>query len=262
MARLILATNLLAIIITLTGCTESNSGRGQIISDRMRQKTDRHAIIAQADDKEVDIIEDMALHRRAYRQSLEALIKHYRQAGDYMKRQWAKKELAALDAIAQYNYIIEAHVAGPDLKAAQEIPEADDLYYEALVVEDEARKVPLIKNKELLRRALDKYNRLIRQYPNSDKIDDAAYKAAIIYNDFKDYSIALLYFQRVYQWDAESVYPARFKAARLLDRKLVRRVEALKLYQESLRYDPLTSSQREAIETRIAELNQSGQPAR
>ena len=262
MARLILITNLIAIILAVCGCTENNSGKGQLISERMRRQTDRHAVIAQASETEVDIIENMALHRNAYRQSLVSLIKHYKQAGDYMKRQWAQKELAALDATPQYNYIIEAHIAGPDLKAVKEVPEADDMYYEALVVEDEARKVPLMANDELLRLALDKYNTLIRQYPNSDKIDDAAYKAAAIYEDFKDYSIAVLYFQRVYQWDADTVYPARYKAAKLLDKKLIRRVEALELYQGSLRYDALTSNQRQAIKDRIAELTQSDEPAK
>ena len=126
MTRLILTANLLALVISLYGCTESNSGRGQIIADKVRQRTDRHAVIEAAKDKEVDIIENMSLHRRAYRQSLEALIKYYRNSGNYMKREWARKELGALDAIPQYNYIIEAAVAGPELTASEEIPEADD----------------------------------------------------------------------------------------------------------------------------------------
>lgn len=90
--------------------------------------------------------------------------------------------------------------------------------------------------------ALTKYNSLIRQYPNSDKIDDAAYRAAGIYDYFKDYEIALLYYQRAYQWDPDTPYPARFYAASLLDKKLHRRDEALQVYQEAVlregdRYD-------------------------
>jgi tetratricopeptide (TPR) repeat protein len=258
MTRFILTANLLALVISLYGCTESNSGRGQIIADKVRQSTDRHAVIEAAKDKEVDIIEDMSLHRRAYRQSLEALIKYYRDTGNYMKREWAQKELAALDAIPQYNYIIEAAVAGPELKATDEIPEADDLYYQAMVMEDEARKLILIKSSEKLRLALDKYNQIIRQYPTSDKIDDAAYRSAKIYEEFKDYSIALIYYQRTYQWDPDTIYPARYKAARILDDKLHRRAEALELYSESLKYDPLTDSEREHINERIVELSTGG----
>jgi tetratricopeptide (TPR) repeat protein len=257
MTRLILTANLLALMIALYGCTESNSGRGQLVADKMKRATDRHAVIEAAQDKEVDIIEDMSMHRHAYRQSLEALVKYYRKAGNYMKLEWAQKELAALDAIPQYNYIIEAAVAGPDLTASEEIPEADDLYYSAQVLEDEARKLILIKSSEKLRLALDKYNQLIRQYPTSDKIGDAAYMAGKIYEEFKDYSIALVYFQRAYQWDPEIMYPARYKAARLLDDKLMRRDEALELYSEALKYDPLNTSQREYIRERVAELSVS-----
>ncbi len=257
MTRLILTANLLALMIALYGCTESNSGRGQLVADKMRQATDRHAVIEAAKDKEVDIIEDMSLHRRAYRQSLEALIKYYRNTGDYMKRKWAQKELAALDAIPQYNYIIEAAVAGPELRASEEIPEADDLYFEGQVIEDEARRLVLIKSSEKLRIALDRYNQVIRQYPTSDKIDDAAFRAGKIYEEFKDYSIALIYYQRTYQWDPETVYPARYKAARVLDDKLHRRAEALELYTQALKYDALSTSQREFIQERVAELTQS-----
>jgi tetratricopeptide (TPR) repeat protein len=259
MARLILTANLLALIIALCGCTESNSGRGQLIAERMKRATDRHAVIEAAKDKEVDIIEDMSMHRRAYRQSLEALIKYYRNTGNYMKREWAMKELAELDEIPQYNYIIEASVAGPDLKAMEEIPEADDLYYEGQVIEDEARKLILIKSAEKLRIALDRYNQIIRQYPTSDKIDDAAFMAGRIYEEFKDYTIAVLYYQRTYQWAPDTVYPARYKAARVLDDKLLRRGEALELYTQALKYDMLNATQREMAQERVDELSQGGQ---
>jgi tetratricopeptide (TPR) repeat protein len=199
----------------------------------------------------------MALHRRAYREALVALIKHYKNTGNYMKRQWAKKELEALDAIPQYDYIIEASIAGPDLKASQEIPEADDLYYEALVLEDEARKMVILKDNELLRLALDRYNTLIKNYPTSDKIDDAAFKAGKIYYDFKDYTIAVLYYQRTYEWDPETVYPARYKTAYVLDYKLHQRASALEMYQQALEHDALTETQRLNAKERITELTTS-----
>ncbi|MBN1796137.1 MAG: hypothetical protein JW804_05645 [Sedimentisphaerales bacterium] len=257
MARLVLITNLAALVIALGGCTEYDSGKGRLTARNVRETTDRHAVIAAAQDKEVDTVEGMAMHRRAYRESLVALIKHYKNTGNYMKRQWAEKELETLDTIPQYDYIIEASIAGPDLKASQEIPEADDLYYEALVLEDEANKLILIKNEDLLRLALDRYNSLIRDYPKSDKIDDAAYRAAKIYQGFKDYSIAALYYQRAFQWDPETVYPARYKAAYIFDKKLHQRSEALELYQQALELDPLNETQKQIANERVAELTTS-----
>jgi tetratricopeptide (TPR) repeat protein len=75
---------------------------------------------------------------------------------------------------------------------------------------------------------------LISKYPNSDKIDDAAFRAAGIYEYLNDYTIAVQYYQRTYQWDPQTAYPARYKAAFLLDTQLGRRAEALQLYQEAL----------------------------
>ncbi|MFA5424944.1 MAG: hypothetical protein WC374_13905 [Phycisphaerae bacterium] len=256
MKRMILTAVLSVLVLGICGCGQ-DTGKGQLVPERMRTATDRHAVIEQASNKEVDIIENMSMHRRAYRQNLEALIKYYNNTGNNLKFEWAQKELSALDAIPQYNYIIEASLAGPELRGTEEIPEADDLYYQAQVMENNARKLILYTSSEKLRLALDKYNQIIRQYPTSDKIDDAAYQAAKIYEGFRDYSIALIYYQRTYQWDPETIYPARYKAARVLDDNLHRRAEALELYQQSLKYDALNSGQREYIQERVAELTSS-----
>jgi len=175
-----------------------------------------------------------------------------------MKLLWAKEELAALDAIPQYKYIIEANVAGPDLKATTSITEADYMYADAVRTEKKAKKLLVYTNKDLLRMALDKYNQLIRKHPASDKIDDAAFKAAGIYEHFKDYSISLLFYQRTYQWDPDTIYPAKYKAAYVLDKHLHRRAEALELYQQAVKEPGLKQVYREFAKERIAELIKSG----
>ena len=191
---------------------------------------------------EVDLVEQVATHRRSYRRSLELLVTHYTVVGDNRKLKWAQEELRALDRMPQYRYISDAQVMPADLRAVTRIPAADEMYLDAVETQRQAEPIGILKDEELLRVALSKYNALIRQYPNSDKIDDAAYRAAGIYEYFKDYEIALLYYQRAYQWDADTPYPARFRAASVLDRRLRRRGEALELYQEAVlregdRYD-------------------------
>ena len=206
---------------------------------------------------EVDIVEQVAINRQAYRQGLEMLVAHYNRAGNNMKLGWAKKELSALDAIPQYNYILEASLAGPELKASKSIRDADDIYYEALYLESKAKKWVVIKDNELFRLALDKYNQLIRKHPSSDKIDDAAYKAGEIYEYFKDYTIAALYYQRAYQWDAETIYPAMYKEAFILDKRLHRRDEALEVYQQAIEKQMGHEEWKEYAERRIEELTKS-----
>jgi tetratricopeptide (TPR) repeat protein len=105
--------------------------------------------------------------------------------------------------------------------------------------------------------ALETYNELIDKYPSSDKIDDAAFRAGRICEYFKDYTIALKYYQRTYQWDPETVYPARYKAAYILDVIQHRRAEALKTYQQALEKEDLSVKQREFVEERVKALTKS-----
>jgi tetratricopeptide (TPR) repeat protein len=174
-----------------------------------------------------------------------------------MKLEWAKKELAALNTSPKYHYIIEANIAPANLKVSASIPDADDLYYDALRLDKDAGTLPILKNQNQLRLALEKYNDLIKKHPSSDKIDDAAYKAGVIYEYFKDYSIALLYFKRAFQWDPDTIYPARFRAARILDKNLHRNAEALQLYQQAVKIEGQFDKYREwreFAEKRIREL--------
>ena len=209
---------------------------------------------------EADIVERMVVDRLAYRGGLELLIQHYTSVGNSMKLGWAKKELAALEGMAQYKYIIDAEVAGEDLKPSRSMPEADDLYNTAVEIQRQAEPLLVIKDDQLLRVALDKYNQLIRRYPSSDKIDDAAYKSGGIYEYFKDYSIALLYYQRCYQWNPETEYPARFHAAFILDKHLYRRAEALELYQEAVKKEGRNEEWMKFGEKRIRELTKTEEP--
>jgi len=85
----------------------------------------------------------------------------------------AKKELNGLNSMPQYDYIIEATMAPSSLKPSKSLSDADALYAEAVRLEEQASPLKIVKDKGLLRMALDKYNELISKYPSSDKIDDA-----------------------------------------------------------------------------------------
>ena len=254
MARTILTAALIVLLNVLVGCQGVDSGRSQLLPPEIRSA----AVIEMGVGSETDIIEEMAVNRQAYRQGLKLLVDYYTRTGNNMKLKWAKKELAALDAIPQYNYIIEAITAGPNLRASTMIPEAELMYMEAVRLEKRAKGLVVIYNENLLRLALDKYNQLISKHPTSDKIDDAAFKAGGIHEHFGDYTIAALYYERAYQWDPDTLYPARFKAAYIWDKRLhIRRADALKNYQEVLKRGRLSTRRKEFIEERIMELTQS-----
>jgi tetratricopeptide (TPR) repeat protein len=250
MARTILAVLLIVLSTVLTGCHGVDSGKSQLLPPPPVKEVP----IVEAG--EADIIEQMAINRSAYRQYLESLIAHYKKTGNSMKLGWAENELKRLNEMPQYNYVIEASVAGPDLKAIDSIAIADYMYDEAYRLEKKS-KFLFITHEDNLREALYKYNQLIRKHPSSDKIDDAAYRAAGIYEYFMDYTLAVLYYQRTYQWDPDTPYPARFKAAYILDEHLHRRAEALKLYQKALENEDLTPDDKEFVGRRIAALTKS-----
>ena len=235
MARIVLTAVVIVLLNVLVGCQGVDSGRGRLMPARTRTSIGSAGVVDIAKAGETDFVEQIAVNRQAYRQGLELLIKYYIKIGNNMKFKWAKAELAALDSIPQYKYIVEGETAGPNLRAIASIPEADDLYKDALQLEKDAGVLLIAKNNDLLRLALDKYDRLIRQHPSSDKIDDAAYQAGKIYEYFQDYSIALLYYKRAYEWDPDTINPARFRSARILDKRLHRNAEALELYREAIK---------------------------
>ncbi|MGA2172713.1 MAG: hypothetical protein ABSG82_06860 [Sedimentisphaerales bacterium] len=184
---------------------------------------------------EADLAERLPLSRQAYRQSVETLIKYYTSTGNNIKLKWAQNEMSASNAIPQYKYIVEATAAGPNLKAGKTIADADTLYDDAVRTEEAGKFLFIITDEGLIRQALDKYEQMIKKYPTSDKIDDAAFRSAELYNRLGDYQLALLYYQRTYEWNPETTYPAMFKAASIFDRRFHQRDEALKLYQDALK---------------------------
>jgi tetratricopeptide (TPR) repeat protein len=248
MARTILTVSLIVLLNVLVGCSGIDSGRAQLMPTHMNKSA---VLIKVASAAETDIVEQLEINRQAYQEGLKMLIDYYSKTGNNMKLAWASKELSAFEEMPRYSYLIEASIAGPDLKAKSRITEADELYYDALMLEEKAKKLVVIKDNELLRVVLNKYNQLIKKYPTSDKIDDAAYRAAGIYEYFKDYTIAVLYYQRAYQWDIETVYPAKYKAAYLSDKKLHRRDEALELYKQLLDEGNLDESREEFVRERV-----------
>jgi tetratricopeptide (TPR) repeat protein len=226
---------LVVLLSVLAGCHGPDSGRSQLIPSSDRQETIPAVEFRPADTSEADVVERVALQRQAYEEGLTLLISYYKGTGNDMKLIWAEDELTRLQQVPKYIYIVEANVAGPELKATESITEADYMYYDARRIDKKARQLLVIVDENMLRVALAKYNEVIQRHPSSDKIDDAAFYAGQICEHFKDYSIALLYYQRTYQWDPDTTHTAYYRAAYILDKKMHRRDEALPLYQEFIK---------------------------
>jgi tetratricopeptide (TPR) repeat protein len=231
MARMILAAALLVSTFIVVGCESTDPDYSMQVMDR-GPASGRAVPIGDIDAGEMDIVEQVISNREAYRDSMNMLVQYYNETGNHEKLLWARKELGDLNTMAQYNYVTEAIISGPDLVAKDNIIEANFLYQQALDLKKKAG--PVLRNKKTLRLALANFNALIRMHPSSDKIDDAAFQAGDIYQQFKDYTIALVYFKRTYQWDPATPYPAKFREAFILDDKLLDRAGALDAYSRAL----------------------------
>ena len=232
MSRKVFIGAVLLFAVSISGCFEQevkDDPRFRVDPAQAEKVTGEGFLVPGAE--EVDLVEDMAGRRNSYRVSLKSLMDFYETAGDATKLAWAQREYALMP---QYRYLMPGESLKADLRATDSIDVADELYAEAVDLHKEAGGLLIIIDEDKLRISLNKFNQLIENYPSSDKIDDAAYKAGRIYRHFQDYEIAAIYFQRVFQWDANTPYPARFRAAYILDRRLNMKAEALVLYQLSL----------------------------
>ena len=233
MARAVCTACVAVLLLVCVGCGEGDKGKGMQLSPSARAG-ETGGLVPVTSAEEMDLVEEVGSARAAYRHGLDLLIAYYRDSGNHMKRTWAEKELASLNVIPQYKYVIDAEIAGPELQAVESIPEADALYADALAYERKSRRLLILRDKDMLRMAIEKYNDVIRRYPTSNKIGDAAYRAGQLYHHFKDYRIAVTYYERSFQWDPATLYPSRFKAAWIYDDYYHNRERALQLYREGL----------------------------
>ena len=208
--------------------------------------------------KEVQLVEQMARYRTSYREHLMLLRQFYDRQGNHLKADWARQEIENLDLGPKRPYLVLAEVAGPDLRAERVEVEADLLYQEGLESMKQGRGGlgKLFMDKKKLYLAIEKFDELIRNYPDSDKIDDAAFQIGEINRHYlEDYRTALLYYQRVWQWDPQTILPARYAVARIYDDALHDRIKALEYYNQVIRLEADYPSNVEYARGRIDEIN-------
>src|SRR5260370_26931268 len=122
---------------------------------------------------------------------------------------------------------VRPHRLGPSVN----MHEANKLYTQAMSYKDHGWGNDYIDNQ---RRAEILLQQLLTQYPQSTKISDVAYELGDVYESkaFRQYSRAALYFERCFQWNPNTHFDARLRAARLYDRHTHERAKAIDLYKE------------------------------
>ena len=254
-AKITLMALILIGVLFFAGC------RGGLVAPNAPQEGKDPLTIAMQNElqrtTEVELVEEMARYRNAYINQLNLLADFYDNQGNHMKSMWVKEELDSLEMMPKHTYLVVAEIAGSDLKASRAIVEADALYEEGMALFEDGRgTLNLLTNKKKLYLARDKFNELITHYPDSDKIDDAAFQIAQINNHFlKDYRTAMIYYQRVWQWDPQTPWPARYEVARIYDRYFHDRIQAIEYYEMAIKMEPSYTANATNAANRIKELS-------
>jgi len=113
---------------------------------------------------EAELVEQIALSRQNYKEGLERLADYYTKNGNNMKLSWAKDELKALNTSPQYRFLIQAEVAGAELRATASAPGADVLYRDGMAYFSAGKPIlaTLAMNEGKLRLAIDRFNQVSR----------------------------------------------------------------------------------------------------
>lgn len=174
--------------------------------------------------------------RRDYQGTLEQLRQHYIKVGDIERSRWVEDELREFHRINKKAYSLELDVPPPTLQAAQNIPDANELYRRAMGYKDKGYGNDYTDNQ---RRAEILLQQLLTQYPQSDKIGEAAYQLGDLYESraFKQYRRSAHYFERSFQWHPQTQNDARLRAARLYDKQLLEKQKAIELYRAVTEHD-------------------------
>jgi TolA-binding protein len=194
---------------------------------------------------DLELIERVLETRKQYANSLRDLYDYYRRVGDTKRAQMAEDELKQYHRMNHPPYRLELDVPNPKLQALYNQPEANDMYRRAMSYKDRGIGSDFTDNQKRAELLLQD---LLTKYPQSNKIGDAAYMLGDIYEGrvFRQYERAAAYYERCFQWNPNTQFDARLRAAKLYDRELKDRSRAIELYRLVIDYETSPTRRDEA----------------
>ncbi len=205
--------------------------------------------------RETQIANTVLSARESYKSALEEIIQYYMDIGNHLRLKNARKELKALNNVPQHKYLSTEEVI-VEISPGKNVEAANILYEDGSAYK---KSLNIIKKREKLVSAATRFKKILKDYPESDKADDAAYELAEIYEGyfFKDYEGAASYYVKCYSLNEKTDKPARYKAALIYDKHLEDYAEATRHYKMALK----TCSEKQYIEiarTRLEQLKKEG----
>lgn len=193
---------------------------------------------------EAEFVEQMRINREAYLDSLGQLRDFYLMQGDHQNYEKVVNELQDLGIARQYFYQHwEDTLTG--ISPSKRIREAELLYEQA----DRLRKSVnpfTIRRRQLM--MIDLYRRILQEYPDSDLVDETAYRLGQVYEELggPEMRRAARFYERCFSWNPSTELPARFRAAKIYDERLRDYNEAIRLYRLAMAAEKDDNLRREA----------------
>jgi hypothetical protein len=199
------------------------------------------------------LVERLLAARKEYQLTLEELRKQYIKTGDLARARWAEDELLQYHRMMHQAYRLEYDVPPPTLKGSQNVPEANKLYRQGMSYKDKGWGTTYIDNQ---RRAEILFQKILTEYPQSDKISRTAFQLGDLYESkaFNQLARAAAYYERCFEWNPKTHFDARIRAARLYDRQLNDRQKAHTIYQDIVSHET-DEAQIEEAKKRLQELS-------
>lgn len=205
--------------------------------------------------REEQLLLNVTKTRKSYKRALWELVQFYKTIGNHTRLKAAQKELNSFYRSPQPLYNL--HFANEKtVQPNQEIPVASALFEEGKALKN---SYDIINKKAKLTMALEDFSRIINEYPQSNKVDDAAFEIAEIYSGFffKEYEWAAENYVKSHRWNPESGRSALYLAAKIYDKKLDDYSKAAQLYREAAESSP-TIKLRRISKKRAEELARLG----
>jgi hypothetical protein len=203
---------------------------------------------------DIELVKRVMDARRDYQFALEKLRAHYVTIGDVERARWAEEELRQFHRINKQAFRLELDVPSEKLQAIKNIPEANELFKQAMIFKDKGwTGTDYLDNQ---RRAELLLQRILTYYPESNKISDVAYQLGDLYEGkaYRHYHRAAWYFERCFKWDPNTHLDARLRAAHIYDKYQIDRNRAAELYREITTHETDPKRLAEA-EKRLSELS-------
>ena len=160
---------------------------------------------------ELGLVEKLMQARDSYKASLNDVYNFYLRTGDMSNAKRAERELKAYNAAEHYNYATKPGVVGGPAEKPTNVVKfeqmAEDYYIDGKMWADSIRKA----NKDI---ALQRFEKILSTWPDSDKAAPAAYAMGEIYSSlgYRDFDLAASYFRKAFDLDPQTPLPALVKA--------------------------------------------------